>query len=259
MKKNKSNIIVWRYLSLPKFLDFVLNKNIAFTRADMFCDKKEGVPNDLLHLINVYEREKEKYSESLPNFPFAGIGNPVQGLLLHKLSVKEKRLLAKLTKEQKMYFVSSWFKSEHESMAMWNLYSENSGVAIKTTVEVIINFINSQPFFDKTSLSHNSISYNNISRLTNDFFTDIQSEKSNLKLFYRKDISFEHEKEYRFVLFDKNGGSQIPIRRVLMDGNELNKFQIITHPLMPNWQFENLKQICIGKIQPENFNKSSLI
>lgn len=258
MRKDQSNIIVWRYLSLPKFLDFILNNNITFTRTDLFCDKKEGVPNDLLHLINLYANEKVKYSESIPSFPFVGLGNPIQGLLLHTLSNQQKKLLAKLIKEQKKYFISSWFKSNHESMAMWNLYSENSGVAIKTTVDVINNAVINQPFFDKTSFSHDSITYNNILSITSDLFTETHAEKNRLKLFYRKDISFEHEKEYRFILFDKKGAAQIPVRRVPLDNITLNKFQIITHPLMPDWQFENLKQICCGKILLENFNKSTL-
>ena len=47
-----------------------------------------------------------------------------------------------------------------------------------------------------------------------------------LKFFFKKDISYEHEKEYRFILFDKNGASQIPIKPVHLDNIAFNKKDI---------------------------------
>ena len=254
--KESSEIKIWRYLSLPKFVDFILNESVSLSRVDTFSDKKEGISNELITLINIYKAEKEKYSDNNSHFPFVGISNPIDGLVLHSLSNEEKDNLKKLIADQKKYFISSWFISEHESMAMWDLYSKSDGVALLTTVNTIEKAIKkSNPFFDNGNLKHQKISYNNITKITDEHF----STKSDMfDLLFRKDISFKHENEYRFALFEKDGENQIPNKQIKLVEKTINEFKIIAHPLMPSWQFENIIKLCGQKILKENIIKSRL-
>lgn len=250
-----SEIKIWRYLSLPKFIDFIVNENIAFSRADTFADKKEGISNELIRLINTYKAEKEKYSDNNSNFPYVGIGNPIDGLLLHALSTEEKKHLSQLIIEQKKYFISCWFVSENESMAMWDLYAKDHGVAIQTTIDVVVNSVTSTKFFVSENFKHKQVTYNNISKIASAYF---ENTNEVFDLLFRKDISYEHEKEYRFIISDDLGGAQIPSKSVKLDCSSLNKFKIITHPLMPDWQYKNIRQLCEKKVILKNISKSSL-
>ena len=37
------NTYLWRYIDTHKFLSFILNKSLFFTRLDKFEDQKEGI------------------------------------------------------------------------------------------------------------------------------------------------------------------------------------------------------------------------
>ena len=258
MKKNYSKITLWRYLTLPKFIDFFINNRISFSRTDTFEDKKEGIGNDFIELINIYKNEKEKYSQSSPHLPFVGIGNPIQGQFVKNLSNENITRLELLLSEQKKYFISCWFKAEHESMAMWSLYADNNGVAIKINAQTLIDSISKTMHFDQTNFNYDSVTYKIFSKMLPEFLEGGLDENK-ITLFYRKDSSYEHEKEFRLILFDENGAKQIPSKSVILQKTEINKFEIIAHPLMPEWQFANLKSICTGKVALENIKKSSLL
>ena len=73
-----------------------------------------------------------------------------------------------------------------------------------------------------------------------------------------KDISFEYEKEYRFLIVTTHFDYQpnyyeIPI--------ELEKIEItvISHPNMENWKCENIKKLIESSNLKIKFEKSSTI
>jgi hypothetical protein len=101
--------IIWRYMSLTKYVDFLHRRQLYLCRIDKFDDPWEGIWTDA-------------YTESsaTPNY-----------------LDEEKPLMNKFYKRQ--YIVSCWHMSDFESVAMWKIYcSEDDGVAIKSTIGSLI-------------------------------------------------------------------------------------------------------------------------
>lgn len=104
--KNLNNVpdqtVIWRYLSLAKFLNLLTQQKLHLHRMDLFEDKKEGtlplVDKILLH-----------YSSTNPSY---------------------------WEREPKRHFINCWTESPHELSLMWHAYAIN-GVAIKTTAAAL--------------------------------------------------------------------------------------------------------------------------
>jgi len=111
IKIPNNETIVWRYLSLKKFLDLICREQLYLCRMDLFEDKMEGrVPLENL-------REKAS-SDDL------------------------SRIDEYVEKTRKEQFVSCWTMCPDESYVHWKTFSEKDyGIAIKSTVErLMLNF-----------------------------------------------------------------------------------------------------------------------
>ena len=108
MYKSHSEIItpdrshtIWRYMSLPKFLSLLNDRQLYFARQDKFLDLKEGkrsAPD-----LSLYDNAVPGISDIIEKDPFG------------------------------CAFLNCWTMSEHESILMWKAYSNiNNGVVIKT-------------------------------------------------------------------------------------------------------------------------------
>jgi hypothetical protein len=109
--KLKETDVLWRYIDTAKFMDFIHNHTLFFSRGDKFEDKFEGAFTDSLkHAIDgAYERKKI-------DFTFEEF---------------KRRLRERV-------FVNCWHKSTDDSMAMWGLYGQsNCSVAITTNVGML--------------------------------------------------------------------------------------------------------------------------
>jgi hypothetical protein len=104
----KDQDVLWRYLDAAKFLDFVHNQTLFFSRGDQFEDKFEGAFTDSLkHAI------ERSYQENNIEFTYEEF---------------RRRLRERV-------FVNCWHKSMDDSMAMWSIYGRSScSVALTTTV-----------------------------------------------------------------------------------------------------------------------------
>lgn len=93
------NIVIWRYMSLEKFLSLIENEELYFCRADLFEDKQEVT-------LPIIDKNNFYYSEENKNY---------------------------WENERKRHFVNCWIESPHELSLMWTAYAKN-GIAIKSTV-----------------------------------------------------------------------------------------------------------------------------
>lgn len=102
---------IWRYMDFARYVSMLLSKGLYFARIDQLGDPFEGAsPASFLgNYLKVFE------------------GRLVDGKLPPGLAEDRGRVRLNTA-------VNCWHMNEHESLAMWKLYSaDNKGVAIQTT------------------------------------------------------------------------------------------------------------------------------
>lgn len=140
-KSLKDTDVLWRYLSLERFIDLVDSKTLFFSPLAWYekTDPFEGyMPRVAMEAIaSVSNKSRDQTISSiraathLPEQTRQGLLRAMENA---EASTPTMRSLYKNIALTSM--VSCWNRSEHESEGMWNLYSRN-GLAIKTTVGAI--------------------------------------------------------------------------------------------------------------------------
>lgn len=105
--------IVWRYFSFERFTDLLKTQSLWFSRPFAFDDLWEGLfpPSYLKRTRQYCEQNNLSFDEFDQEF--------TKRRLLHRCA----------------HFVNCWHMSQHESDAMWKLYSvAPEGIAIQSTV-----------------------------------------------------------------------------------------------------------------------------
>ena len=122
----RRGVFLWRYFDLHKFFAFLRNGEIRFTRMDEFEDPMEGVP---LRALVTYAEERDL--ELIGDDKLSDL--ILDRTKFKKLSKEMQDRITNIKAIQRSSFVSCWFLGKRESMAMWNLYSNTDGVAVKVS------------------------------------------------------------------------------------------------------------------------------
>ena len=156
-----ANAVLWRYMDFAKLVNLLESEALHFVRADMFEDPLEGAWSEAgITILN------EQSQDVQPGYG-RNFRNPT-------------------TRE--MMFVSCWHRNDHESAAMWRLYSQDGlGVAIKCSYSKLANALNQSPIAIFASMVQYS-----------DYATNpIAMWGGWTWPFLNKRLSFEHEREFR--------------------------------------------------------------
>jgi Protein of unknown function (DUF2971) len=233
------NEYLWKYLDLHRLLYFLTEESIYFNQLGKFSDPFEGFSNaDLWHklIADIYP-EKENINRTLSE-------NTQEEILAHKKNAIEK--LKEIEKMQKNCFASCWFLCERESYAMWNLYSNKDSVALKFKANIL-----KQKMLNKCELNwksnfelviHGKVSYAKIAPFD-------PSDKAYLEINHKykgflKDISFSHEKEFRFMTVAKDfDGADTECFELPIGPLSDLEFEVICHPYMDEWKVSNLRNV----------------
>lgn len=126
----ESELVLWRYMSLPKFESLLQENAIFFCRADKFSDPFEcSIPRREA----AYRSSEDHYRRTEATF---GRSDSV----FNEEAAKTQSLYIADThkKVKNATTVNCWHINSHESEAMWKLYLKNNeGIAIKTTAEYL--------------------------------------------------------------------------------------------------------------------------
>lgn len=127
---------LWRYLSLHKFISLVSNKKLIFSRLDLLQDPFEGVRAQLI---------KDRFLNRLTSQDNIVDSEIKKGDNSKMIAAFEKTILDQYNNQvallnQKSQFVNCWFIGDRESMAMWNVYSNSTGVAIKINARIFVDY-----------------------------------------------------------------------------------------------------------------------
>lgn len=222
-----------RYLDISRLLFIIQSGCLHFTRFDHFEDNLEGVtawaalnwksmksrPLNKLDLHHDFsEEEKEK--------------------ILKNSEIFQKELLENHANSQRSQFASCWFMGERESIAMWKIYSRTSGLMIKLNADELIKAVvrNAKSYQDEhfQEMYYGPITYKRLNPL------DMDETFNSIFNGLKKDVSYEHEKEFRFVVAIPKSGLDIysffrlPIGKI----QDFESLQIISSPFMPQWEWE---------------------
>lgn len=223
------NEYLWKYMDIHKFLDLINHKCIIFSRMDQFEDALEGIPSDTLSRFLKINKDSKL--------------NLAQIIIDHeKLIAKSKpELFGRLDEVlqiQTRNYISCWFYEQSESMAMWNLYSNADGIALK----VPFGKLKSNLKLNESSISNficGNVNYFNYRK--HDPYMNYSSDQELVAL--KKDISFSHEKEIRFVVKkDNRNKPNTIIKSEQINLKKLN-LKVVCHPKMQEWKKNNIMQI----------------
>ena len=119
------NVKIWRYLEFTKFVSLLNTQALFFSRADKLPDPFEGsYPRTNIEL-------RPDYLSHIPK----------------DKAVKLLTMFSTLSKEMRTFtFISCWHISNHESAAMWELYTHSAGgIAIQATFKRLRECFDTSP------------------------------------------------------------------------------------------------------------------
>lgn len=210
---------LWRYMDFTKYVSLLSSRGLYFTRADCFEDTFEGAKG--------IKRNKAKWDSFYLEFFRSAIKNPPEGntceLSDSEVEDQARKLLSDLEAggeaRKKSTFVSCWHESEHESEAMWRLYSSflANAVAVRTSYQNLYMSLDRNP-----AISIGRIRY-----------IDLKKNYAGVNdAFWRKRKSFEHEREVRALIRDfkcRDLGKVVPCAlEVLIE-------EVFVSPKAPPW------------------------
>jgi len=214
---------LWRYMDFTKYASMLSTKGLYFARADCFNDTFEGAKG--------FKENKEEWEKFYLSFFREVIKNPPEG---HECKYSEdevekqaKRLLEDLERggelSRKNTFISCWHENEHESEAMWRLYSSflDNAIAVRTSCNSLYRALGRNPSI-------------NIGRVK---YVDFRKSYVGVNdSFWRKRKSFEHEREVRAILIDFNCSD---VGKMINCDLSILIEEIFVYPSAPGW-FVNL-------------------
>lgn len=226
-----NDIKIWRYLTLPKFIDLLHSQTLFFTRADLLRgeDKAEGSS-----LTNA-DLDAIKFFEDLTN---RNIRIPHQ--YLENTSINDLMALNKRTHEIseesliKRYFINCWHMNEHESFAMWKIYSEPFGVCIQSTYNSLTHSFDDPEynFYKHPKIYSGEVKYINWDR-------DGMPRDNGFRSVMHKKREFTYENELRCIVWEHN-------KNIVKVGVNLEQLihNIHINPYTPPWFNDVIFSLC---------------
>ncbi|MBN2602613.1 MAG: hypothetical protein JXA91_00585 [Candidatus Thermoplasmatota archaeon] len=182
---------LWRYMDFTKYVSMLSTKGLYFTRADCFQDTFEGAKG--------LKKNKEKWDKFYLYFFREAIKNPPKGHEFrysgNEVEKQAKRLLNDLEHggelRKKQTYINCWHENEHESEAMWRLYSSilDYAIAVRTSYKNLYYALGRNPSI-------------NIGRVK---YIDFQKKYAGVNnSFWYKRKCFEYEMEVRAIFMNIN-------------------------------------------------------
>ncbi|WP_323756094.1 hypothetical protein [Roseivirga sp.] len=248
-------LFLYRYITIDKLMDCLLNKRFPLTRLNLFEDKLEGITPQNLSL----NLASDKIGKEIAPW----IGEIVNHITLNINPIKRNSLRRQKLDFQKYNFASCWFVNDHESVAMWQLYSSPDSIAIKIPVNSFLGELDSKRF-DLTGYNHKKIRYGSVKYYRFDDIGSLSQLVTNENIQgFLKDKSFSHESEFRVILsVEENERKRAEKKPMILDEQieDLNRkldqhiiyilfenfknmpFELIFHPQASDWHKSNVKQ-----------------
>lgn len=235
---------LFKYFDLHKLIYFLNTEKLFFSPLSYFDDPLEGISQKVL-----YERHNnDERSEDTH-----------QNKVLQD-DDKKQHYRNYLEKVQSKLFASCWFLGVRESLAMWETYSNNDSVALRfkpnDLCHTMITRFSNVVEKDFAVMSHGKVEYFKLSP----FDANDESLKNSQHKFsgFIKDLSYKHEEEFRFLLIQENVEKQYEFYEFSPGPLAELQFDIITHPYMESWKFNNISNILKNNGLQDKLMKSEI-
>ena len=198
-KTPPQDAILWRYMDFTKYISLLDRRALFFARADTLDDPFEG-----------------SVTAATPRLP----GEHTGGLVALRRAMRSN------------IFVNCWYESDDESAAMWKLYAQHAGIAVRSTYTSLAKSIQTkQPIY--------------IGRIRYiDYVIDPMPTENMFTPFLHKRKSFEHEREVRAVSQESEGGQfyeeLVPQGDGKYYGVDVQTLigEVVVAPFCQDWLFE---------------------
>lgn len=219
--------VLSRYMNFDKLL-FLLDKGLYFTSLQKFDDPLDGATSLQKFFTRIFQIRES--------------GQINQGVDLSNLAQKET-IKSEIDSYQKNVFASCWFRSNselEESIAMWNLYTKkDDGFLLQIKKNSLLDLLSS---VNNIKDCHEDIHFGSVNYFT--FFEEIVNPNPAdiLHPAFVKNKSYEHEKEFRIVIYRNPKLEEIEYMSIDLDiKNTLNDVTIIAHPNMEKGILDEFK------------------
>jgi len=173
------DIPIWRYMDLGKYLSMLNGRGLFFPRATFLGDPFEGSSPRMLVKNREYVRANRATDPALVEL------KDVPDMFFDQIGAINKTHVQK-------YFVSCWYMGEHESAAMWKLYSSsNESVCVRSTYRRLRLCLPQCVFIGEVQYI--------------DYDTEAFSPRNLLNYIMHKRLSFSHERELRAIFWEMDG------------------------------------------------------
>jgi hypothetical protein len=194
-------IRIWRYMDFTKFVSMLDLNSLYFSRSDLLGDSFEGSfprQNVLLRPI-AYKEIEDKYKEKNLHVVSPATGKKMTFIEFQSYMHEWLR---------KWTFVSCWHINEHESAALWKIYSSShEAIAIQSRFELLRANLPSNIFIGEVIY----IDYDNA----------VIPENNTMWPFVHKRTSFSHERELRALFQDLPvDNNSIPVGKINNDSGK---------------------------------------
>ena len=224
------NTFLWRYMSLPKFLDLILNGRLYF--ADLVTLTKEDPYEGALPLYSDYPVYIKKIVDSIHNTQNQNL--EIQKILPDYENIEN--IANDFKKAKQSTFVNCWHINKDENFAMWKIYAcRDASIAIVTDIKMLKDSIKTDKNIKGAIVKYenknlwSSKSIENIEQFEN--YKKIQESVKKAALYKRK--HFEYEKEFRLI-YQYNNLYDEDKNYITVDINKLIKYIYIS-PMAENY------------------------
>ena len=195
--------VIWRYMDLERFLALLTSEALHLCRIDCFRDPWEGSWPQ-----SVIDGARKNWQEGSAD-----------------------QFMRMSDETRKRLFVSCWHESANESAALWDLYTNRSGVAIQSSVGSLRRSIS-----DLRDYFVGRVRYV-------DFDKEPTPELNVLVPPFLKRKSFEHEKELRVLYWQADANPAADDHSLKLDTNVLIE-RLYVSPTSPPWLVPSLERLC---------------
>lgn len=209
----KQNSKIWRYMDFPKFVNLLAEQALYFCRSDCLGDPFEGT-----------------FSEA--NFKRIQTINNRDVVQLDMLSYEQEvfHFFLKQSEVRKRTYINCWHMNDNESDAMWKIYSvSKQAIAVQSTYELLRDHL---PGCCEIGI----VEYIDYSKK---FIPTL----SPLFPFFRKRLSFEHEKEIRALthFIEERHSPKLGLY-IKIDIHKIIE-NVFIAPTMPEYYFNSVKDL----------------